>query len=98
MASNLGDDTPISSKAREARCSAYAQRKTEDFPGGSVGKKYTCNAGHASAISGSGRSPGEGNGNPPRYSCLENSMDRGAWPATVHGVARVGHVLVTKPP
>ena len=45
-----------------------------------------------------GRSPGGGNGNPLQYSCLENPMDRGAWWATVHGVARVGHDLVTKPP
>ena len=45
---------------------------------------------------GSGRSPGEGNGNPLQYSCLENPMDRGAWWATVHGVTRVGHDLVTK--
>ena len=41
---------------------------------------------------------GEGNGNPPQYSCLENPMDRGAWQATVHGVARVGHDMVTKLP
>ena len=40
---------------------------------------------------------GEGNGTPPQYSCLENSMDRGAWWSTVHGVTRVGHNLVTKP-
>ena len=48
-------------------------------------------------IPGSGRSPGEGNGNPLQYSCLENSMDRGAWHAAVYGVARVGHNLVIKP-
>ena len=42
--------------------------------------------------------PGEGNGNPLQYSRLENAMDRGAWQATVHGVARVGHDLVTKSP
>ena len=47
---------------------------------------------------GSGRSPGEGNGNPLQYSCLENPMDKGAWPATVHGVARVRYNLATKPP
>ena len=41
---------------------------------------------------------GEGNGNPLQYSCLENPMDRGAWQATVHGVTRVRHDLVTKPP
>ena len=56
------------------------------------------NAGDPGLIPGSGRSPGEGNGNPLQYSCLENPMDRGAWQATVHGVARVGHDLVTKPP
>ena len=44
------------------------------------------------------RSPGEGNGNPLQYSCLENPMNRGAWQAAVHGVTRVGHNLVTKPP
>ena len=43
-------------------------------------------------------SSGEGNSNPLQYSCLENTMDKGAWQATVHGVARVGHNLVTKPP
>ena len=45
-----------------------------------------------------GRSPGGGNDNPLQYSCLENPMDRGDWQATVHGVARVGHDLVTNPP
>ena len=48
------------------------------------------------SIPGSERSPGEGNGNPLQYSCLENSTDRGAWQATVHGVVRVGHNLATK--
>ena len=43
-------------------------------------------------------SPGEGNGNPLQFSCMENPMARGAWQATVHGVARVGHDLETKPP
>ena len=47
---------------------------------------------------GMGRSPGEGNGSPLQYSCLENSMNRGAWQATVQGVARVRHDLATKPP
>ena len=50
------------------------------------------------SIPGSGRSPGEGNGNPLQYSCLENPMDRGAWQATVPGVSTVGCELVTKPP
>ena len=56
------------------------------FPGGSDGKEFVCNAGGPGSIPGLGRSPGEGNGNPFQYSCLENSMDRGAWWATVHGV------------
>ena len=49
------------------------------FPGGSDGKAYACNAGDPGSIPGSGRSPGEGNGNPLQYSCLENPMVRGAW-------------------
>ena len=58
------------------------------FPGGSVVKNLPANAGDVGSIPGSGRSPGEGNGNPLQYSCLENPMDRGAWQATVHGVAK----------
>ena len=58
------------------------------FPGGSDGKESVSNAGDPGLIPGSGRSPGEGNGNPLQYSCLENSLDRGAWWATVHGVAK----------
>ena len=68
------------------------------FPHSSVGRESACNAGDPASIPGSGRSPGEGNGNPLQYSCLENPMDRGAWQTTVHGVARVGHNLATKPP
>ena len=49
------------------------------FPGGSEGKAYACNAGDPGSISELGRSPGEGNGNPRQYSCLENPMDGGAW-------------------
>ena len=58
------------------------------FPGGSVAKKLPANGGGRGPLSGSGRSPGEGNGNPLQDSCLENPMDRGAWWATVHGVAK----------
>ena len=58
------------------------------FPGGSEGKESTCNAGDSGSIPGLGRSAGEGTGNPFQYSCLENPMDRGAWWATVHGVAK----------
>ena len=56
------------------------------LPGGSDGKESACNAGDWSSIPGSGRSPGEGNGNPFQYSCLGNSMDRRAWQATVQEV------------
>ena len=55
---------------------------------GSDGKESTYNAGGPGSIPGSGRSPGEGNGTPLQYSCLENPMDRGAWWATVHGVTK----------
>ena len=58
------------------------------FPGDSDGKEYACNAGDLGSMSGLGRSPGEGNGNPLQYSCLEKSMDEGAWQATVHVVAK----------
>ena len=55
------------------------------FPGGSEVKVSACNVGDLGLIPGSGRSPGEGNGNPLQYPCLENPMDGGAWWATVHG-------------
>ena len=55
-------------------------------PCGSAGKESGCNAGDLGSIPGSGRSPGEGNGNPLQYSCLEKSMDRGTWWATVHWI------------
>ena len=58
------------------------------LPCGSVVKKPSASAGDAGLIPGSGRSPGEGNGNPLQCSCLENSMDRGAWQATVQGLAK----------
>ena len=59
-----------------------------DVPGGSEDKETVCNAGDLGPIPGSGRSPGEGNGNLLQYSCLENSMDTGVWQATVHGVTK----------
>ena len=58
------------------------------FPGGSVVKNLPANAGDVGPIPWSGRSPGGGHGNSLQYSCLENSMDRGAWSATVHEVAK----------
>ena len=58
------------------------------FPDSSAGKESACNAGDPGLIPGSGRCAGEGIGYPLQYSCLENSMARGAWQATVHGVAQ----------
>ena len=58
------------------------------FPGGSDGKESACNVGNLSSILGWGRAPGGVHGNPLQYSCLENPIDRGAWWATVHGVAK----------
>ena len=58
------------------------------FHGGSDSKAFACNVGDPRSIPGSGRSPGEGNGNPLQYSCLKNSMDRGAWRVTAHGVTK----------
>ena len=69
-----------------------------DYPhtcGGSECKESACSAGHPGSIPGLGRSPGERNGNPLQYSCLENYIDGGAWWATVHGLQRVGHDCVT---
>ena len=61
--------------------------RSHGFPHGSDGKASAYNAGDPGSIPGSGRFPGEGNGNPLQYSCLENPMDRGAWEAAVHWVA-----------
>ena len=58
------------------------------FPGGSDNKESACSAGFSGLIPESGKSPGAGNGYPVQYSCLENSMDRGAWGAKVYGVAK----------
>ena len=68
------------------------------FPCSSVGKESAYSAGDPGSIPGMGRSPGEGNGNRLQYSCLENLMDCGLPGSSVHGIARVGHNLATKPP
>ena len=68
-------------------CAAYLKASNQ-VPGGSEVKASDCNAGDLGSIPASGRSLGEGNGNPLQYSCLKNPMDRGAWWATVHGVAK----------
>ena len=58
------------------------------FPDGSDSNEFSCNVGELGSIPGLGRSPGEGNGYPLQYSCLENPTRRGVWKATVHGVAK----------
>ena len=64
------------------------REKNEGFPYSSDGKESAYNAGDLGSVPRSGRSPGEGNGNSLQYSCPENSIDRGAWPITVHGVIK----------
>ena len=64
-----------------------------ELPGSSDGHESACNTGDPGSIPASGRSPGEGNGNPLQYSCLENSMDRGASQAIVHGVHRESDLI-----
>ena len=66
----------------------YPDMQNLGFPGGSEVKASASNTGDMGLIPGLGRSPGEGNGNPLQYSCLENPTDGGAWWATVHGVAK----------
>ena len=76
-------------KTKEVKfCFYHITSKVHGFPGGSVVKNLPANAGDTGLIPGLARSPGGGNGNAFQYSCLENSMDRGAWRATVHGVAK----------
>ena len=67
----------------------FPLKSQKGFPGGSEVKASACNVGDLGLIPGSGRSPGEGNGNPLQYSCLENPMDRVAGWAAVHGVANI---------
>ena len=69
-------------------------KHTLGFPGGSDGKESACSVGDLGSVPGLGRSPGEGDGNPLQYSGLENPRDRGAWWATVHGVAK-NHTLLS---
>ena len=72
----------------QVQVSYLSMLKPFDFPAGSDGKESACNVGDLGSIPGLGRSPGEGNGSPLQYSCLVNSMDRGVWWATVHGVRK----------
>ena len=87
MSGSLGGSTLISP----------VKSDRQGFPGGTVVKTMSATAGDKGLIPGLGRSPGERNGNPLQYSCLENPMYRGAWWATVHGGhKRAGHDLGTK--
>ena len=67
------------SQTRLKQLSSNSSKIRMGFPCSSVGKESACSAGDLDSVPGSGRSPGEGNGNPLQYSCLESSMDRGAW-------------------
>ena len=78
----------VKSFSQSVACPFILFNKVLGFPGGLEVKASASSAGDLGSIPGSGRSPGEGNGNPLQYSCLENPVDRGAWWATVHGVAK----------
>ena len=73
----------------------FGTASAQNLFGGSDGKESACNAGDSGLISGLGRSPGDENGNPLQYSCLENPMGQGVWQGAVHGVIRVGHGWAT---
>ena len=79
---------PVPINASWIACFIWELIPNKGFPGGSEVKVSASNVGDPGLIPGSGRSPGEGNGNPLQYPCLENPMDGGAWWATVHGVAK----------
>ena len=87
---NIGWHSPQSEKTKRRDPQPFTKRRDpyQGFPGGSEGKASACIAGDLGSIPGLGRSPGEGNGNSLQCSCLENPMDRGAWWATVHSVAK----------
>ena len=78
----------MNSRNWDAICLYCQPISVKGSPGGWDGKESACNVGHLGSIPGLGRSPGEGNGYPLQYSGLENSMDRGAWQAIAHGVAK----------
>ena len=91
-AQHTRSSSPSQSRGSEGKQAGvvYITAKNSD------GEESACSAGDAGLIPGSGRSPGGGRGNPLQHSCLENPTDRGAWRATVHGVSRVGHNLMTE--
>ena len=90
----VGTDTVRECPHGQHHCSCILEwllSKIIAFPGGSDGKESACNVGDLGSTPGSGRSPGERNGNPLQSTCLENSMNRRAWWARVHGSQRVRH-------
>ena len=87
-ACSAGDSGSIPGSGRSAGEGTGYPGQFLGFPGSSAGEESACNVGELGSILALGRSPGEGKGYPPQYSCLENPMDRGAWWATVHGVAK----------
>ena len=90
--------TNISREGTRDRVAQWASLIAQLVKNPPVMQESACNAGDVGSIPRLGRSPGGENSNPLQYSCLGIYMDRGSWWATVHGVARVGHDLVTKPP
>ena len=83
----LASDIEAELAAREGDVVCFRSNDL-DFPGDSDGKESACNVGDPGSISGLGRSPGEGNGNPLQYSCLENPMNERAWRAAVHAATK----------
>ena len=84
----MGNTRDLFKKIRDTKGYLRVSLNTIQITRGSEVKESACNARDLGLISGLGRFPGEGNGNPLQYSCLENPMDRGAWWATVHGVSK----------
>ena len=84
----MGNTRDLFEKIRDTKGYLRVSLNTIQITRGSEVKESACNARDLGLISGLGRFPGEGNGNPLQYSCLENPMDRGAWWATVHGVSK----------
>ena len=78
----------IQGKERLRQRGSNSNKTSSVYQGSSDGKESTCSTGHLGFILGLGRSPGEGNGYPLQYPCLENPKDQGAWWATIHGVTK----------
>ena len=88
---NLTLCVPLPAQAGHAHFHSWViikYKPDRGFPSRSDSKESACSAGDLGSVPGLGRFPGEGNGNPLQYSCLENSMDRGTWWGTVHGIAK----------